>query len=134
MSQLRALVTLLLLTGGCGATSAELLAAGQWSAAARLAVADLSLCGPAMDCSGTVQVMASEGAGRSEVRRAATACALPRAQIGRHLLSWAGVAGAVEAVAEAVAEQLRERATARRAVLEQATGDLAAERQRCLRD
>lgn len=121
----------LLSVGACGPTAAELLSAGQWSAAARLAVADRSLCGLAMSCSGAVQVMASEGAGRAEVHGAAAACALPRAQFGQQLLAWAGVAGAVEAVAEAVAEQLRERAAARRAVLEQAAGDLAAERQRC---
>lgn len=129
-SRLR-IVVLLLCVGGCGPTSAELLSAGQWSAAARLASSNRGLCASALACSGAVQVMASEGAGRGAVREAATACALPRAAIGRQLLSWAGVAGAVEVVADAVAEQLRERAAARRAVLEQSSDDLAVERQRC---
>lgn len=115
----------------CAPTSAQLLRAGQWSAAAALASADRALCHPAMRCSGAVQILAAEGAGRAEWAEARTTCALPRPAAGAALIGLEGVAGAVAAVADAVAEQLRERAAVRRAVMEQATADLATERRRC---
>ena len=128
---MRCLLLAALLLTGCSVTSSQLLRAGQWSAAAALASADRSMCVPAMRCSGAVQVLAAEGAGRVEWQETAKACVLPRPAVGSALIGLEGVAGAVAAVADAVAEQLRERAAIRRAVLHQATADLAAERRRC---
>lgn len=123
---------LALLLCACIPTPAQLLRAGQWSAAAALASADRSMCVPAMRCSGAVQVLAAEGAGRAEWQEVAAACVLPRPTPGRALIGLEGVAGAVAAVADAVAEQLRERSAIRRAVSQQAADDLATERRRCL--
>lgn len=116
----------------CVPTPAQLLRASQWSAAAALASADRTLCAPAMRCSGAVQVLAAPGSGRAEWSEAQQACVLPRPTPGRALIGLEGVAGAVAAVADAVAEQLRERAALRRAVSQQAADDLATERRRCL--
>ena len=128
---MRCLLLAALLLTGCSVTSSQLLRAGQWSAAAALASADRSMCVPAMRCSGAVQVLAAEGAGRVEWQEAAKACVLPRPAVGSALIGLEGVAGAVAAVADAVVKHLRERAAIRRAVLHQATADLAAERRRC---
>lgn len=62
---------------------------------------------------------------------AQAACMLPRSDTGRALIGLDGLAGAVEAVADAVVKHLQEQAAIRRAVLHQATQDLATERQRC---
>ena len=128
---MRCLLLAALLLTGCSVTSSQLLHAGQWSAAAALASADRSMCVPAMRCSGAVQVLAAEGAGRVEWQETAKACVLPRPAVGSALIGLEGVAGAVAAVADAVVKHLRERAAIRRAVLHQATADLAAERRRC---
>lgn len=115
----------------CVPTPAQLLRASQWSAAAALASADRTLCAPAMRCSGAVQVLAAPGSGRVEWADAQAACMLPRSDTGRALIGLDGLAGAVEAVADAVVKHLQEQAAIRRAVLHQATQDLATERQRC---
>lgn len=120
-----------ILLSGCSVTSAQLLRAGQWSAAAALASADRAMCAPALRCSGAVQILAAEGAGRAEWADASAACVLPRPAAGTALIGLEGVAGAVAAVADAVTEQLRERAAVRREVQRQATADLATERRRC---
>lgn len=122
---------LCLLLAGCIPTPAQLLLAGQWSAAAALKAADPALCGPAMRCSGAVQVLAAPGSGRAEWSAAQAACILPKSDAGRALIGLEGLAGAVEAVAKAVAEHLQETAAIRRAVLHGATSNLAAERKRC---
>lgn len=81
-----------------------------------------------MGCSASVQAMASEGAGRKEVSKAAQACSLPRSAL--ITAAGGGIGALLEAagqVAAALAAQLRERETVRQAVLQQATADLAAE-------
>lgn len=115
----------------CIPTPAQLLRASQWSAAAALASADPALCQPALRCSGAVQILAAPGSGRAEWSEAQAACVLPRSATGRSLVGLDGLAGAVEAVADAVVKHLQEQAAIRRSVLHQATGDLAVERKRC---
>lgn len=124
-------VVLLLLLSACIPTPAQLLRASQWSAAAALASADPALCEPSMRCSGAVQILAAPGSGRPEWSEAQAACVLPRSAAGRSLINLDGIAGAVEAVADAVVKHLQEQAAIRRSVLHQATGDLAVERRRC---
>ena len=120
-----------LLLCACIPTPAQLLRASQWSAAAALKSADPALCEPAMRCSGAVQVLAAPGSGRAEWSEAQAACVLPRSAAGRALIGLDGLAGTVEAVADAVVKHLQEQAAIRRSVLHQATGDLATERKRC---
>lgn len=123
---------LALLLCGCPATSAELLQAGQWSAAARVAVKDRELCAPAQACSAAVQILASEGAKRSLVAPTAAACLLPRAtRPAAPIISLDGFVALADAAARAAAAALAERETVRQLVLQQATADLNAERVRC---
>lgn len=122
---------LALLLCACIPTPAQLLRASQWSAAAALKSADPALCEPALRCSGAVQVLAAPGSGRVEWADAQAACVLPRSAAGRALVGLEGLAGSVEAVADAVLDYLREQAAIRRSVLHQATLDLASERRRC---
>ena len=129
---MRCLLLAALLLTGCSVTSSQLLRASQWSAAAALASADPAMCHPAIRCSGAVQVLAAPGSGRAEWSEAQAACVLPRPAAGRALVGLEGIAGAVEAVADAVVKHLQEQAAIRRAVLHQATADMATERRRCL--
>lgn len=125
-------LVLALLLSGCSPTSAELLTAGQWSAAARVAVKDPALCAPAQACSAAVQVMASEGAGRAQAKAGAVACVLPRpVRPAVPIISLDGFIALADAAARAAAAALAERETVRQMVLQQATADLMAERDRC---
>lgn len=124
---------LALLLCACSPTSAELLQAGQWSAAARVAVKDRELCAPAQACSAAVQILASDGAKRSLVASTAAACLLPRAaRPAVPIISLDGFVALADAAARAAAAALAERETVRQLVLQQATADLMAERVRCL--
>lgn len=115
----------------CIPTPAQLLRASQWSAAAALKSADPALCEPALRCSGAVQVLAAPGSGRVEWADAQAACMLPRSDTGRALVGLDGLTRTVEEVVDAVVKHLQEQAAIRRAVLHQATQDLATVRKRC---
>jgi len=124
---------LALLLCACAPTASDLLAAGQMSAAARVAVKDRELCAPAQACSAAVQILASEGAGRAQVKASAAACLLPRpARLAVPIISLDGFIALADAAARAAAAALAERETVRQLVLQQATADLNAERVRCL--
>lgn len=117
----------------CSPTAAELITAGRWSAGARdSCLTDLERCKPAIGCSGAVQVMASEGAGRPHVRAAEVACVPPSGSV-RAAWTLGQLAEAAGEVAGALAERLRERERVRVEVLRQATSDLAAEKLRAER-
>lgn len=129
---MRRAAALVLLLAACAPTSADLLIAGQWSTAARVAVKDPALCAPAQACSAAVQILASEGAGRSLVAPTAAACLLPRAaRPAVPIISLDGFIALADAAARAAAAALAERETVRQLVLQQATADLMAERVRC---
>ncbi len=129
MSKVAAALALLLTA--CAPTAAELVAGGLQSAAARQACGiNFGACPPAIACSGSVLVMASEGASRAAVKVSSAACVLPAVSIVHGFISLPILVGAVEVFADVVAAQLREREAARVVVRAQAAADLAAERAR----
>lgn len=125
----------LALVAACSPTSAELVEAGQWSSSARGAcLADIGQCQPALTCSGSVLAMASEGAGRDQVRTGAAACRRPWAalRLASAVCSLGTLVDAMGEIVDIVAKQLREREAVRVAVLTQAAADVAAERIRAV--
>ena len=108
----------------CAPTPADLLIAGQWSAAARLAVKDRALCEPALACSAAVQILAADGAKRSMVAPTERACALPLpVRSAVPILSLDGFIALGDAAAKIAADVLAEHERVRVQVLSQATAD-----------
>lgn len=123
---------LVFLIVGCGApTAAELQQGGIWSHLARVGCTVPGSCPAQHRCTTSVLVMASDGAGKAEVKAVAANCtgpaiAPPSVVPETHtFMGLDDVIGAVGAAVKVAADKATEYQQVRRAVKEQALGDVA---------